>query len=227
MFENIPQELRNYNSWVLWALEDSETGRPTKVPYSPSGYHAKSTDPNTWTTFDNAVNLARSRSDKWAGIGFVLSANDPFAFIDLDEPKNPDGSPVSDEEYKIRMDRQHMVYNEFNSYAELSPSGKGLHIIVKGSIPSGRKRSSVEIYSDMRFMTMTGNVYRNAPIADYNELINNLWAEIGKGQAANTIYAGLDKASMTDDEVIQTAINASNSEKFGELFYTSHSNIEP
>ena len=79
------------------------------------------------------------------GIGFVLTDYDPFTFIDLDDTK---ATPKQCGTSKI--------FNEFESYAERSPSGNGLHIIVKGKLQSGRRRSFVEIYSSARYMTMTG-----------------------------------------------------------------------
>jgi len=218
MFENIPTEMRGFQAWVLWRKEDTETGRPTKVPYSITGYPASPTDSATWTTYDKVVQAYFDNHTLYSGIGFVLSDNDPYTFIDLDQPKNPDGSPLDPAEYDKRMKRQHDIYNAFDSYAELSPSGVGLHIIVKGSVSSGRKRSSVEVYSNQRFMTMTGNVYRKAPINEYNELINSLWAEMGKGQAGILAYAGLDQAPLSPDEVYRLACTASNGEKFTDLF---------
>jgi putative DNA primase/helicase len=43
-----------------------------------------------------------------------------------------------------------------DSYAEVSPSGKGVHVIVKGKVAQGRRRNKIEVYSSSRYMTMTG-----------------------------------------------------------------------
>lgn len=217
MFENIPHEMRNYNQWICWRFEENEQGKATKVPYSPiTNHHAKVNDSSTWTTYENAI---AGMQNGYAGIGFVLTEIDPYCFIDLDEPKTPSGAPVEPELFQEIWNRQQQVFIEFDSYAELSPSGKGLHIIVKGKLPSGRKRSSIEVYSSLRFMTMTGNVYRNSPIKDHNELINILWAQMGKGASAEMFYAGLEKAQQSDEEVLNIANTASNQEKFKDLYY--------
>jgi len=219
MLDNIPAEMRVFNSWVVWRLEDTESGRPTKIPYNPvTGYPAKSTDESTWVSYETAKNEFLNNPTKWSGIGFVLSERDPYGFIDLDKPKNPDGSALDAVEFDKRIARQKSIFNAFDSYAELSPSGEGLHIIVKATLPNGRKRSSIEVYTNQRFMTMTGNVYRNASIVDYNELLNSLWAEMGKGQVAVQAYAGMEQATMSPDEVFHMASTASNSEKFLDLF---------
>lgn len=221
MFDNIPVELRAYEQFVVWRYEENENGKPTKVPYSPTdSRHADVNKPSTWSHYDKAIEALST--GWWSGIGFVLTENDPFGFIDLDEPKNPDGSPVAPEDYEIAINRQKTIFAEFDSYAELSPSGKGLHIIVRGSIPNGRKRSSVEVYSDARFMTMTGNVYRNAPINNHNDLLNSLWGEMGKGRDANLFYAGLESAILSEEQILDMAVKAVNGEKFHDLYYTGN-----
>lgn len=222
MYDNIPAEMRAYDQWVTWRFEERDSDKPTKVPYSPiTNKHASVNDSTTWCSYDNAVLAVKN--GMWNGIGFVLTEHDPYGFIDLDEPKQPNGQPLEPDEYQIRMDRQHKIYQEFDSYAELSPSGKGLHIIVKGSVESGRKRSSIEVYSNLRFMTMTGNVYGTAkPIRDHHETLNILWSEMGKGKEAAMYYAGLENPTETDDVVIQTASTAANGEKFHDLYHVGN-----
>ncbi len=222
-FEDIPLELRTYQSWVCWRLEEGDNGKPTKVPYSAfNGRLAASDDPTTWCTFDQAVHAFAS-NNWYAGIGFVLSDADPFTFIDLDNPYELN----SKGEYKHKnpeevMQRQIKLFNETKSYAERSPSGTGLHIICKGRVPSGRRRSAIEVYSNLRFMTMTGDVYRSAPIYDENDLVNVLYNQMGEGRNAVAFYAGLEQAKLTDNEVIEIASNAANGEKFYDLFYSGN-----
>lgn len=196
-------------------------GKWTKVPYNPTtGHPASPTDPNHWVSYDHAFNAGASRPDWYSGIGFVLSDADPYTFIDLDAPKNPDGSDLPPEEKEVRLKNQKRIYEQFSSYTEISPSGNGLHIIVRGEVPAGRKRDSVEIYSSARFMTMTGNVKRFEPIKYFNGELHELWEEMGKGRVnSDTFYAGLDKETATDEEVIAFAETAGNGELFKDLFY--------
>jgi len=74
----------------------------------------------------------------------------------------------------------------FNSYAERSPSGYGLHIIVKGKATRSKRRGKVEVYSSGRYFTMTGDVYRDAPIIDCQGLLDVLVAQLG-GTALETL----------------------------------------
>jgi hypothetical protein len=204
--ENIPHEMRTYTQFVMWRYEDTDGKKPTKVPYSArTGQLAAVDNPNTWASFDECV---QALSSGWyAGIGFVLTEADPYAFIDLDSTNGD----------QTALDRQIKIFNEFDSYAERSPSGNGLHIIIKGAIPSGRRRSFIEIYSSKRYMTMTGDVYHNAPIKEQNDLLNALWAQMGQGSVATAVYAGVAEAKETDEQVINRAMAAANGDKFAEL----------
>lgn len=207
MYQNIPNEMRIYPQWVMWRYEDTDSKKPTKVPYSArTGTLASVTDANTWGSFDECVNAMNT--GWYSGIGFVLTDNDPFAFIDLDDTKGD----------QTALDRQIKVFNEFDSYAERSPSGSGLHIIVKGAIPAGRRRSFIEIYSSARYMTMTGDIYRNAPIKEQGEMLNVLWSQMSQGSVATAHYAGLAEAKETDEQVYMRAVAAANGDKFSELY---------
>lgn len=207
MYQNIPNEMRVFPQWIMWRYEDTDSNKPTKVPYSARNNRLASvTDAQTWATFDECVNAMQS--GMYSGIGFVLTENDPYAFIDLDDTKGD----------QTALDRQIKIYNEFDSYAERSPSGSGLHIIIKGAIPSGRRRSFIELYSSQRYMTMTGDVYRNAPISEQGELLNILWSQMAQGSVATAHYAGLAEAKESDEQVYNRAMAAANGDKFAELF---------
>lgn len=208
MFEalfNIPQELRDYQQWVVWRYEDRDGDKPTKVPYDPkTGKLASVTDPSTWATFDYMGQALQS--GQWAGAGFVFTEQDPFAGIDLDDT-GEDGAALA---------VQHKVFDAFNSYAETSPSGKGLHIIIKGHMPNGRRRGKIEAYSSGRFFTMTGHVYRNAPVNEHQGLLQQLWTELG-GHIETHNVSGDIVEKLTDAEVIEKASNAVNGDKFVRL----------
>jgi hypothetical protein len=206
-FENIPLELRQYRQFICWRLEETDTGKPTKLPYCPqTGKLASVTNPLTWASYDEAL----AASVDYSGVGFVLTEEDPYTFIDLDEPHD-----VDDETRIMIYNRQLKVFNEFNSYAETSPSGKGLHIIVKGSIPAGRKRSAIEIYSSVRYMTLTGKIYRDLPINNHNDLLQQLYKQMGGG-VVNYCVSNCEQKEE-DEEIIQKAFNAVNGEKFHDL----------
>jgi hypothetical protein len=202
----IPEELRALNQFVVWRYEDATSGKPTKVPYSAkTGEHASVTNAHTWSSFDEACNALVSSKGLLAGIGFVFSRDDEFAGIDLDQAK--DAETVA---------RQLKVYESFNSYSERSPSGQGLHIIIKANLLSGRRRSSIELYSSERFFTMTGDVFNDAPIVERQALASVLWEEMGRVKTSQG-YKPQYEESDTDEAIIKRAIAAVNGDKFKKL----------
>ena len=66
----VPAELRREPRWVCWRREE-RNGKTTKLPVcAANGRMAKSTDPATWATFEEAVAaVGRWRCD---GVGFVF-----------------------------------------------------------------------------------------------------------------------------------------------------------
>lgn len=203
----IPEELRLLKQWILWKYEDKNGNKPTKVPYSIAHNLASVTNPNDWSTFNEAFNIYQLGS--YDGLGFVFTDADPYSFIDLDDCSNSTNAQSD-------MERQLKIYKEFNSYSEVSPSGKGLHIIVKGSLPQGRRRSFIELYSSQRYATMTGNVYNDVPIADRNELLNILFKQMNGGVNVSH-HSGNAPQTHDDLQIIDQASNATNGEKFKTL----------
>lgn len=201
-YQLIPFEMRQYRQWIVWKFEDVNN-KKTKVPYNINGYKASVTNPQTWNSFDEVVQAVNNGFD---GIGFVLTENDPYAFIDLDHTEDQE-----------EFTKQQAIYNNFiNTYAELSPSGRGLHIIMKGRLPQGRRRGSVEIYSSQRFMTMTGNVYNSRHIENCQNKLDTLFNSLGKSD--KIIQLADEEQHYSDTELFEIAYNAENGQKFYDLY---------
>jgi putative DNA primase/helicase len=131
--------------WVVWKAEGE---KPDKVPFSAeSGRRASSTDLLTWSTFEHACEALGA--GKYSGLGFVFSSGDPYAGVDVDDC-------VEQETGEIEQWASEIV-RYFDSYTELSATGRGLHIIVKGEVPN-RRKGGIEVYSSKRFFAMTGHV---------------------------------------------------------------------
>jgi primase-polymerase (primpol)-like protein len=142
--ESIPEELRVRPQWVVWKAVGE---KPDKVPYSArTARKASSTDLMTWSTFEEA--LEAYENGEYAGLGFVFSSGDPYTGVDLDNCVDEDG--------EIALWALEIVHY-FDSYTELSVTGTGLHIIVRGDMPN-RRKGDVEVYSSKRFFTVTGHV---------------------------------------------------------------------
>lgn len=164
-FDAIPQPLKDCRQWVAWRRQ-SRDGKLTKVPYQ-AGTNAKAdvTKSQCWATFDQASEALVDGS--YDGLGFVLTAADPFVGIDLDHCYDP-------KTHRIQPWALAIV-DQIYSYTERSPSGTGLRIFVRGALPPGRrKKGPIEFYSEGRYLTVTGNHLANTPstIEDREEILH-------------------------------------------------------
>jgi KaiC/GvpD/RAD55 family RecA-like ATPase len=154
--DGVPQELRDRDQWVLWKTVVRK-GKETKVPYQPNGCEADSTNPDTWSSFAEAL----ASSEGYDGIGYVFSHYDPYVGIDLDGCRNPETGKVAD------WAREAIV--RLNSYSEVSPSGTGVKVWVRGKSPWDRGRNvkldrehvadkepGIEVYESNRYFATTG-----------------------------------------------------------------------
>jgi hypothetical protein len=208
--QNVPLELKQLNQWLMWKQKEVD-GKQTKVPYQINGWKADVTN----STHYNSFSACLEHISHFDGIGFVFTRNDPFSFIDLDFTTDIEASR-----------RQILIYDTFQSYSEISPSGKGLHIICKGVVPQGRRRSSVEIYSDNRYATMTGNVYNgHSIIKDCSNILNELWVQLGENTKNKIIEE--KQQEYSDEDIIQQASNAYDGELFDKLYHGDFENIYP
>jgi putative DNA primase/helicase len=149
--DKIPPELKAFPQWVCY--------RSNKIPVNPkTGDNAKADEPATWGEFDQAVrHWEAHRGNGIAGIGFEFSSADSCSGIDLDHCRDPATGEI--EPWALEIVRR------LNSYTEVSPSGMGLHIIVKASVPpGGNRKGRVEMYDSARYFTMTGHHLEGTPL---------------------------------------------------------------
>ena len=151
MYNNIPEELRKLKQWVC-------ASDCSKVPMQATNHFpASSTNPATWSSFEEAVGAVESGHYDY--IGFVFNDNG-IVGIDIDEGFDSNDN-ISDLAYDI--------IGKCRSYTEKSKSGRGFHIFVKGDVPFKGKNNlaGVEVYKTARFFIMTGD--RIAPWLDIAE----------------------------------------------------------
>jgi hypothetical protein len=142
--------------WVLWRAESRGPGKPTKVPYriADPRRHASSTDPTTWGRFADAVDAQSCAELRAAGIGVVLTEEAGITCLDLDA--------VLDRDRHLDP-RAAEIVRRADSWAEISPSGRGLHIFVVGTVPTAIKGVQIEVYSTARFIAVTGHHWPHTP----------------------------------------------------------------
>jgi putative DNA primase/helicase len=144
---NIPEELKELTQWVCWKYEWNGK-KWTKPPYQPNGYKANKMNPDDYSDFSDVI--AAYNKGGFSGVGFVLTANDPFVAIDIDHCL--EGNVLTDEASDI--------IKALNSYTEISPSGTGIRIFVKGTVPRNIKKG-IEIYINSSYVTITGQRWQS------------------------------------------------------------------
>jgi len=162
--------------------------------------------------FDTAAQVAFANG---YDIGFVLHESDPYSCIDLDvkDAQNCPDKPelwTTPEQYELF----YRIMQGFDSYAEASRSGKGLHIWVRGNIGKGVRRDGVEIYSQERFIICTGNIVQDKPVRDCQPMLLNMASQMRpKEQPADF---ALEEVEQDEDDwsILVRAVSAGNSEKF-------------
>jgi len=93
---SFPKELANRKQWICWRLEpNTKDGRDSKIPYNPlTGRKASSTNPNDWSTLDDAI--AAKEQYLYTGLGFVFAKSGGLVGIDIDHCRDKNTGELSD-----------------------------------------------------------------------------------------------------------------------------------
>lgn len=144
--------LGRYNQFILvqFLPSDKQPGKTDKFPINPKTFKkGDAHDPSIWLSHAEAHALAESMGHGW-GVGFTITAADPFACLDIDRCLQPDG--VSWSPHALELLKQ------FPGAVELSNSGKGLHVWGQyASVPAHSKRNAahgIELYTEKRFIAL-------------------------------------------------------------------------
>lgn len=211
-----PSELAALPNWVCWRLEpDKKTGRTAKVPYNPhTGYKASANNPATWGTLVQALSCAEKY--QFTGIGFVFTKESGIVGLDVDHCLT-DGKPND-----IATD---ILARLPPTYIEISPSGTGLHIFLRGVLPAGGNRNSkhgVEMYSSARYFTMTGKRYIHEKscenVATDNGAIDYIHQKFIAIEKTIKKKSSANQALISDDEIIRLAKKSADGAAFSALW---------
>lgn len=206
-YADVPQEMKELKRWVLWK-KVTRDGKNTKFPIDAhNGKGAKSNDDTTWATFQDAcTGLEEYDCD---GLGFMLGGG--YFGVDIDHAL--DDKPLIDE-----------FVGALDSYTEISQSGQGIHIICKGVLPQGqRRKGNIEMYDNVRFFAMTGNIYEgHCALHDRTQEIKALHEKYL--QPSYTFQKeSKEERRVTllpnDEEVISKALSSKNNIIFSSLYY--------
>ena len=229
----VPLQLSDRKQWICWKSEhnDKNPDKPRKTPKSPhTGFNVGVTNKSGYAGIDDAIEAVKEHD--LTGIGFVFTAEDDFVGIDLDHCRDPDSGEIEDWAQKI--------IDTLDSYTEVSPSGTGVHIIIKGKLPStGRRKGKVEMYEEGRYFTFTGQHIKGTPtdVNDRFDVLLQVHKEHIGGKGGKVIHtalksktdrskiklklkkpSGSSKLTSRDEAILFSAKNALNGDKFNILW---------
>jgi len=219
--ESLPEAVRDIPHWMGTRFEKREDGRVDKPPYrvvpGKPIIKADKTHHENWATYSEAL-TACERGDVDA-IGFVLTDDDPYFVVDLDGVIDRDTGEI----YSAAAE----VIHALNSYAELSCSGTGVHVIGHGAKPeyagcrSNKLGFDMEIYDSARFMVMTGQRMTDAlgPRDRQDELLSlcrKLWPKSEKLYSQRPTHPA--PVGLKDQELLERARRSRTGAKFRRLY---------
>ena len=225
----IPDEMKQRPNWVVVkAWWNAKKGRYAKRPINcNTGEYAESDNPETWTTFDNALKYLREKGG--TTIAYALDGKDKIACLDFDECYDENRLP--NETVKEALSKCGATYTEH------SLSGEGFHILGKTNgmdLRTFSKDGSLEFYQKAHFISLTGNgtVYTKLESFDTPEMKEFLSRKCEKREEWKGVCKGINGLStMSDKDVVEKASNAKNGDKFkrlyaGEDLQNNHSNSD-
>jgi hypothetical protein len=121
---------------------------------------------------------------------------------------------------------------------EFSPSGQGVRIFAKGSLPNGetgRKKGNIEAYSNGRYLTITGRRLKNAPmiVEARQEAIDDLYAQSFKKAEARAEAArngntpAIRQMRNCSRKLLLLAMVTSSSDSLAAILTAIHHNLKP
>lgn len=217
-FAAMPERLQAYDHWVVWKYEqvDDDLKKP---PFDPkTGRRASVGRCDTWGSFDDARKAYATGN--FAGVGIVLFQQMGIVGIDIDHCIT-DSQP---------NDTAHQIISTLNSYTEISPSGTGIRIMLDGKLPGGfRRRGSIEMYEDMRYLTLTGHKVPNTPSdiqsrhRELYGLYHHVFALERQQPTTENTGGGRERSTFqlarSDQAVLQKALTAKNGDNFRHHYY--------
>lgn len=173
VWENIPDEMKKYNRWLCWKVAP-DVKNPEKLTKKPANLTGGAL--NDWQKRElfEFSEVKQAVIDGYVdGIGFAPMST-PLQCVDLDNDKGIEF--ISDDLRNITN----------GGYAEKSPSGRGLHVWVIGSVPNGigRKRKTangeeIEFFTNSGWVTVSGDRYNDLDPQENQEMINSIIEKYG------------------------------------------------
>jgi putative DNA primase/helicase len=216
--DNIPTELKALTRWCCWIATPPRRrqadGTLTKKPVRADAPHVgfSKTTPSQYRDFATAERTLTTGKVKVDGLGIVCGGG--VVALDIDEQVGPDGELPA----HVRA-----LLKRFSTYAELSPSGRGVRMFLRGELPGKSitsKSAGLELYGEPEYVTVTGHRLPGSPseVAEGGDQLAELYAELtakaASAKAKKPPPAPRQQraaaAPLSADEVVKLATRAAN-----------------
>ena len=210
-YHQLPVTVREVECYLPWRAQRRRNGKLGKVPVD--GTSLRPIDPfdaRAMTSLQKAARLVRPGLAD--GVGLTVTPDLRITVIDLDGCREIDGT--------FNHAAQSVLSRFPGTYAEISPSGRGLHLLVPGQVPAGwRRRDGIDII-DLGFVTVTGHCHRPAHgWTDLTDVLAEWHNELIPEQRIQAKPASRQRAAVVDDMALLTrACAARNGRRFSALW---------
>ena len=225
----VPDEMKARKNWVaVKTWKSAEKDKLSKRPIDcNTGNYAESDNPETWTTFDKALEYVREHGG--TTIAYALDGKDKVSCVDIDR--------CFDENGELSETAKEALKRSGATYAEKSVSGNGLHIFGKTDgmdLRTFSKGGDLEFYQKEQFIAMTGDGAKTKDLVNFDTCGMKPYLESKCEKRIE--WKGVCKgenglSSMSDKDVVEKAREAKNGDKFkrlyaGEDLQNNHSNSD-
>ena len=225
----VPDEMKARKNWVaVRTWKSAEKDKLSKRPIDcNTGNYAESDNPETWTTFDKALEYVREHGG--TTVAYALDGKDKVSCVDIDR--------CFDENGELSETAKEALKRSGATYAERSVSGNGLHIFGKTDgmdLRTFSKGGDLEFYQKEQFIAMTGDGAKTKDLVNFDSCGMKPYLESKCEKRIE--WKGVCKgenglSSMSDKDVVEKAREAKNGDKFkrlytGEDLQNNHSNSD-
>ena len=225
----VPDEMKARKNWVaVRTWKSAEKDKLSKRPIDcNTGNYAESDNPETWTTFDKALEYVREHGG--TTVAYALDGKDKVSCVDIDR--------CFDENGELSETAKEALKRSGATYAERSVSGNGLHIFGKTDgmdLRTFSKGGDLEFYQKEQFIAMTGDGAKTKDLVNFDTCGMKPYLESKCEKRIE--WKGVCKgenglSSMSDKDVVEKAREAKNGDKFkrlyaGEDLQNNHSNSD-
>lgn len=225
----VPDEMKARKNWVaVKTWKSAEKDKLSKRPIDcNTGNYAESDNPETWTTFDKALEYVREHGG--TTVAYALDGKDNVSCVDIDR--------CFDENGELFETAKEALKKSGATYAEKSVSGNGLHIFGKTNgmdLRTFSKGGDLEFYQKEQFIAMTGDGAKTKDLVNFDTCGMKPYLESKCEKRIE--WKGVCKgenglSSMSDKDVVEKAGAAKNGDKFkrlyaGEDLQNNHSNSD-